>query len=108
MCCDPFTIVQQEEQFTTADTSMCGVSECAETYFEDLARSLNHVKDLIQGCSSGVQVLLFFLSLFLSQSFSIFPNLSQSFPIFPNLSKSNISSFWFYIVGYPRRVIFCN
>ena len=98
MCCDPFTIVQQEEQFTTADTSTCGVSECAETYFEDLARSLNHVDDLIQGCSSGVQVLLFFLSFFLSLSLSIFPN----------LSKNNISSFWFYIVGYPRRVIFCN
>ena len=36
---------------------MCGVPECAETYFEDLARSLNHVQDRIQGCSSGVQVL---------------------------------------------------
>ena len=56
MCCVPFTLVQDEEQFTTANTSTCGVSECAETYFEDLAQSLNHVADLIQGCSSGVQV----------------------------------------------------
>ena len=76
MCCNPFTIVQEEEQFTTADTSMCGVSDCAETYFEDLARSLNHVDDLIQGCSSGVQVFLLFFFLvfffFFCCFFSIF------------------------------------
>ena len=59
MCCDPFTIVQEEEQFTTADTSTCGVPECAETYFEELAQSLNRVDDLIQGCSSGSRFLLF-------------------------------------------------
>eukprot|EP00008_Paramoeba_atlantica_P010747 CAMPEP_0201480978 /NCGR_PEP_ID=MMETSP0151_2-20130828/5324_1 /ASSEMBLY_ACC=CAM_ASM_000257 /TAXON_ID=200890 /ORGANISM="Paramoeba atlantica, Strain 621/1 / CCAP 1560/9" /LENGTH=1727 /DNA_ID=CAMNT_0047862983 /DNA_START=164 /DNA_END=5347 /DNA_ORIENTATION=+ len=53
-CCSPFSIVQEEEQYTSANTSTCGVPECAETYFEDLAHSLNHVQDLIQGCSSGV------------------------------------------------------
>ena len=56
-CCAPFTLVQEQEQFTTANSSMCGVPECAETYFEDLAQSLNHVDDLIQGCSSGVEVI---------------------------------------------------
>ena len=60
-CCIPFTIAQNQEQFTTANSSTCGVSECANTYFEDLAHSLNHVKDLVQGCSSGIKVFPFLL-----------------------------------------------
>ena len=64
MCCAPFTYFQDQKQFTTADASTCGVSECAETYFDDLAQSLNHVKDLVQGCSSGIKVSLF-LSFFI-------------------------------------------
>ena len=63
--CPPTEIEREEEQFTTADVSTCGVPECAETYFEDLAQALNNVDNLAQGCSSGVQVFFLFPPIFL-------------------------------------------
>ena len=56
-CCIPFTLTDVADVFEDeADVSMCGVPECAESYYEDVSFAFNNVDDRILGCTSGITV----------------------------------------------------
>jgi hypothetical protein len=53
----PRLVQETAEDYTTnSNVSVCGVAECASSFLQEVSFSLNHARDPIQGCSTGIQV----------------------------------------------------
>ena len=64
-CCAPQFISQEDDLYTEADEKdvekSCFHSDCDESFFEDIASSLNVIGNPLVGCASGLGVCGFIL-----------------------------------------------
>ena len=62
-CCAPTSLSFEDSLYTEANTAdsdlTCKNPECAETFFSDIAVSLNTIGNPLTGCASGLQVFHF-------------------------------------------------
>ena len=68
-CCAPQKISEEEDLYTEADIVdidlICSHSDCDESFFTDIATSLNAIGNPLTGCASGLGVnFIFFIFFF--------------------------------------------